>query len=312
MKDRNVNTGRRAFLAGVSAVAAVSALGPQAVLAGDAPAAGSLPMIRLGNHSVSRLIAGHNTIAGFSYQGHHMDLHMREYFTVERIIDFLTSCEQQGINTIQFSWLDKTVQALRTLRERGSKMQNICLLRDIPQLKVAIDAVQPIGIAHHGGVTDTLFAQGKSEVVLDFIKAVRDHGVLAGVSAHNPDNIRRIADADWPVDFFMTSFYFISRQSVARLEGRTVESSTIDLNYTFLKNDPIDMARVIQQVKQPCLAFKILGAGRLCHGQQQVKDAFKFAYSSIKPKDAVIIGLYPRFSDEIRADAQYAREMAVG
>ena len=28
----------------------------------------------------------------------------------------------------------------------------------------------------------------------DYVKAVHDQGVLAGVSAHNPDNIKRIAE----------------------------------------------------------------------------------------------------------------------
>ena len=48
-------------------------------------------------------------------------------------------------------------------------------------------------MAHHGGVTDVKFAQGKAQEVHDYVKAVHDQGLLAGVSAHNPDNIERVA-----------------------------------------------------------------------------------------------------------------------
>ena len=67
-------------------------------------------------------------------------------------------------------------------------------------------------MVHHGGVTDALFRQGRSRVVRDFVDAVHDLGLLAGVSAHNPDCIRRIADEDWPVDFFMTCFHNMTRE----------------------------------------------------------------------------------------------------
>ena len=69
--------------------------------------------------------------------------------------------------------------------------------------------------------------------------------------------------------------------------------------YPFYRNDPQVMTRVVRQVKQPCLAFKILRAGRMCSGQETVREAFRFAFANIKPSDAVIVGMYPRFFDEI-------------
>jgi hypothetical protein len=61
-------------------------------------------------------------------------------------------------------------------------------------------------------------------------------------------------------------------------------------------------------VKPPCLGFKILAAGRKCENQEAVKNAFRFAFQNIKPIDGVVVGMYPRFFDEIHANAQYARE----
>ena len=69
------------------------------------------------------------------------------------------------------------------------------------------------------------------------------------------------------------------------------------------------MCAVIRQVKQTCLAFRILGAGRRCASQEVVREAFRFAYSNIKPGDAVIVGMFPRDFDQVRANVGYAREL---
>ncbi|KPK50571.1 MAG: hypothetical protein AMK72_01940 [Planctomycetes bacterium SM23_25] len=297
-------TGRRQFLSRLSAAAAASGLAwaGQSAAHGqsDAPIA-PLPTIALGKHQVTRLVAGWNPIGGHSYLGHHTDRHMKEYFTVERTVEFLLRCEREGINAHQFSSADKTVEVLRRARERGSKMHFIGLHSGRSGIREMIEGTQPIGMVHHGGVTDRLFAQGKSRDVHDYVKEAHDRGVLAGVSAHNPDCIKQIADEDWEVDLFMACFYFLTRKKTAPL-------TTLHLGYPFYAADPQAMTAVMRQVKQPCLGFKILAAGRRCANQNMVRDAFRFAFQNIKPTDGVVVGMYPQFFDEIRANAQYARE----
>jgi hypothetical protein len=68
------------------------------------------------------------------------------------------------------------------------------------------------------------------------------------------------------------------------------------------------MTSVIRQVKQPCLAFKILGAGRLCSSQEDVITAFKFAFENIKQTDGIIVGMFPWYFDEVSANARCAIE----
>ena len=298
--------GRRRFFSQLSAAAGASGLAWAARSAAEqskAPAAQPLPTIALGQYRVTRLIAGSNPINGYSYLGPHVDRHMKEYFTPERTVEFLQGCERAGINTHQFSAPDRTSDVLRTLRDRGSKMHFICLHADRAGVKATVEATRPIAVVHHGGVTDRLFHEGKSGQVRDYVKAVHDCGVLAGVSAHDPDSIRKIADEGWEVDFFMTCFYFLTRKKVPPQE-------TLQVSYPFFAADPAAMTRVVRQVKQPCLGFKILAAGRKCGSQEAVKEAFRFAYENIKPIDAVIVGMYPRFFDEVRANAQFARQYA--
>ncbi len=309
-------TGRREFISKLSVAVTGSALAlgsrSRAIAVATDETSSSaplLPTIRLGEHRVTRLIAGSNPISGYSYLGPLLDRHMKEYFTPEQITEFLWTCERQGINTHQGTRPEVMAGVFRTLRERGSKMQFICLHSSGSQsapIKKVVESTQPIAIAHHGGVTDRLFRQGKHGEVLDFVKRVRDAGVLAGVSAHNPDCIKRIADESWPVDFFMTCFYYLTRSPEELKKMPPIV--TVQIGYPFFAADPVEMTKVARQVDQPCLGFKILAAGRMCNKYKLVQNAFKFAFEHLKHRDGVIVGMYPRFENQIKQNTQYTRQ----
>ena len=304
---------RRRFLSRLGMMAAASGLSwtGHSVAGQPAPAAATLlPTIQLRSYSVTRLVAGWNPIGGHSYLGHHMDQHMREYFSPDQTVKFLLDCEAAGINTHQFSPAEMTPDVLRRVREHGSKMQFFGLHSGRDGLEPLIRDTQPFALVHHGGVTDRLFHEGQGAQVHDYVKDVQDRGLLAGVSAHNPDCIRRIADEGWNVDFFMCCFYYLTRKT-ATTANEAFPPETLQIAYPFYSADPLVMTSVMREVDRPCLGFKILGAGRLCASQATVRDAFQFAFEHIKPSDGVIVGMYPRFFDEIAANADYVRKWAV-
>lgn len=261
----------------------------------------AMPTIKLGSHTVSRLICGSNPLLGYSYMGPHTDRQMKEYYTTERVVELLMNCEKAGITAHQSS---SRFDYMNLLREKGSKIKIITLQSKQEEIKPAIESSKPIALVHHGGVTDRLFAEGKSAVVHDYVKAVKEQGLLAGVSAHNPDVIKQIADEGWEVDFFMTCFYFLTR----KIDNPESLPTLPVGSYQFMRNDPKVMTQIMRQVKQPCLGFKILGAGRLTSSQKDVIAAFKFAFENIKPIDGVIVGMFPWFFDEVSANAQYSIE----
>jgi hypothetical protein len=305
--EGNRRTDRRSFLAQLAGVAAATALAPKRAVAAaeTSSAAAPLPTIKIGQYQISRLVAGSNPILGYSYSGQHTDRQMKEYYTPERTVEFLQNCERAGITTHQFADPGRALPYIRPLRERGSKMSFFCLHSQREKIKDAVERAQPIAMVHHGGATDQLFAGGKASLVHDYVKAAHDCGVLAGVSAHNPDCIKRVADEGWEVDFFMTCFYFLTRKMVKQ----DAEIPMLDFGLPFFRNDPEAMTRVVRQVKQPCFGFKILGSGRHCSNQQTVRAAFKFAFENIKPTDGVIVGMFPWFFDEVGANAQFTREL---
>lgn len=267
-----------------------------------------LPAISIRDKKVSRLIAGGNPMRGFSHSSQKLSQHMVEYFTPKRISEFLLKCEAEGITTFQSSYSKTVREGILGAWERGSKIQTICLtsprhaeLKDILELK-------PIAIVHHGSVTDPAFRSGQQQKVHDYVKQVRDAGVLAGVSTHNPDYLARMEDAGWETDLYMTCLYNMTRseeETKALLGGEAV------LGEAFVASDPPKMVQRIRQISKPCLAFKILAAGRLSEDKASLDRAFQFAYSSIKPGDAAIVGMYPVFTDEVREDAELVRKYGV-
>ena len=194
--------------------------------------------------------------------------------------------------------------ALLAARERGATIQWIVLTSAADGILEAALALRPIAVCHHGGVGDTLFRSGKKEAIHDFVKRVHDAGVLAGVSTHSPDHLASYEDAAWENDFYMTCFYYMTRTPE---EKKKITAEEI-LGSVFVRSDPQRMVPRIREVKKPCLAYKILAAGHACQNATAVERAFAFVYSSIKPIDGVIVGMYPVFSDEVQEDAELARK----
>ena len=304
---------RRDFLCRLSAAAAATAaFGQSATWADQQKTDGApppLPSIALGPHKISRMVAGWNPVGGHGHSTLNLSRAMLEYFTPDNTVKFLASCEQHGITAWQFDHCEKSVDAIRKRREQGTQMKFICLHAERPSgasIKKVFEDTAPMAMVHHGGVTDSLFRAGKHQQVHDFVKKVHDEGMLAGVSSHSPDNIKRVADEGWENDLFMTCFYYVTRPA----EQQQKQLGKVVLGEPFFESDPIEMTSVIRQVKQPCLAFKILAAGRHCGSQPSINRAFKFAFQNIKPIDGVIVGMFPRYADEVAEDVASARLFA--
>jgi len=291
---------RRTFLAQMTSGAMLPA-------AAEPAASKALPTIRLGDKQVTRLIAGGNPMAGFSHSTQRMTELMLRYFTVERTTEFLLHCEEEGINTWQCSYQIVGRDALRAARERGSKIQYICLTADRPNIKFQdVLDTKPIAIVHHGTDTDRLMRAGQAEKIHDYIKKVHDAGLPAGISTHNPDYLARIEDSGWGNDFYMGCCYNLTRPA-EEIRARMGDNL---LGETYLASDPAKMLARVRQIRRPCLAFKILAAGRLCNNKASVENAFQFAYANIKPTDGAIVGMFPIISDEVKEDADLARKYA--
>lgn len=86
----------------------------------------TLPQIRLGDYRVSRLIIGGNPFYGYSHFNRLFSQHMMEWSTPERVCEVLRRCEQNGINTWQFSHAERTIADLKRHRAEGARCSGSC------------------------------------------------------------------------------------------------------------------------------------------------------------------------------------------
>jgi hypothetical protein len=268
-----------------------------------------MPQIAFGKHVVSRLIVGANPINGGSHLSRFVNLQMKRYFAPERITALLQRCESLGINTWQSG--PGNLDAYRAFCEQGGEMHYISLVQDDPDHPDVIErlvSAGTIGLAHHGEVTDRLWKEGQIDRVREYCKQIRDAGVMVGISTHMPVVVDHVISGGWDVDFFMCCVYerHRTREELEDLLGDV----PIPLREVYLEGDPPRMFRVMRQTEKPCLAFKILAAGRLCDRQEWVEQAFESTFRQIKPNDAVIVGMYPEYEDQPAIDAEYVRRFS--
>jgi len=308
---------RRDFLKGATGLAAGTFAAPPSAAVQSPP----LPTVALGVHRITRLVAGGNPLFGYSHFNGVLDRHMREYFTDRQVVQFMLDCEKAGITAWQSNFPAPLERQLPLIREAGCALQWLALADpwDIDRSAVTPDTIavtarkcavraakqKPIAIAIRGVETDLLFKEGRLDVVKGFLGAVHDLGFPAGVSAHNPAAIEAMESKGWPVDFYMTCFYCVSRTD----EDFRKEIGVTPVGETYLATDPARMCEVIRKVSKPCLAFKILAAGRRCDSPEVVRRAFEFAFKNIKPTDAVIVGMFPKLSDQIAENTQTVRQL---
>jgi hypothetical protein len=269
----------------------------------------ALPQIPFGPHRLSRLIAGSNTVNGGSHLSRFVNAQMRRYFSPQQVQAFFRRCQELGVNAYQAS--KGNLDAYRRYVEQGGRLHYLALWRDDPDDPTALDELASggtIGVAHHGEVTDVMWKAGRIDEAREACRKIRDAGMMVGVSTHIPDVVDHVVSAGWDVDFFMCCVYerHRTREELQALLGHV----PIPVKEVYLEDDPPRMFKVMRQTDVPCLAFKILAAGRLCDRPEWVEAAFESTFRQIKANDAVIVGMYPEYEDQVAINAELVRRFS--
>jgi len=302
---------RREFLKRAAVLPAALMAARELADAAVAKETDKLPQVPFGKHSMSRLVCGGNPFNGGSHQSNFLSREMRSYYTREQVLKTLSRCQAAGINFWQSSGGGAGAAGLEVYRQfvaEGGQMHYLSLGKAAEDI-AALARGGCAGIAHHGEVTDNLFKAGKLDQVHEFIKRVRDAGMMAGVSTHMPAVVDAVESKGWEVDFYMTCVYERNRsaEELQKLLGHV----PLPVREVYLEDDPPRMFKMIRQARRTCLAFKILAAGRLCESQQRVEQAFRETFAAIKPTDAVIVGIYDRYTNQCAENAGFTRRFGV-
>ena len=297
---------RRAFLKSSAGLAAALAARPLTGNAQESMAA-TLPKVRFGPHEISRLVIGCNQFYGFSHFNQLLDQLMREWNTPEQVRDTLRQCEVNGINAYQYSHHGRSFSDLELHRASGGKMLLVATDTSKDPVEETVKRIQPIALYHHGERTDVLFRAGKMDQVQEYTKRLRQTGVLVGIGTHKSEVVEYVEERGWDVDFYLLCAYNRTRtpEELRKMLGVV----PVPPSEVYLETDPPVAFRVARQTQKTCFLFKILAAGRLTRSPQTIDEAFKTALESIKPKDCVVVGMYPRYKDEVKENSDRVRQI---
>ena len=262
-----------------------------------------VPKVKFGNAEISRLIIGCNTFYGFAHFNNTLGQAMTEYFTADRVCAVLHQCNRFGINTFNYYNGSRGLPDFQRFQAEGGKMHLIVQGQGDPT--TVLQTLKPLSIYYHGESTDSAFKTGQMDTVREWCKKVRDTGTIVGVGTHKPEVIQMVEEQGWDVDFYAGCVYNRTR---TQDEVRKLLGGELPLGELYLADDPPRMYKVMKQTKKTCFAFKIMAAGRITNADQ----AFKLAFDSIKPTDAVFVGMFPKFRDEVRENAERTHRILTG
>jgi hypothetical protein len=296
---------RRNFLKSSAGLAATIAVGP---LAGaQAPPVASLPKVRFGDVEISRLVMGSNQFYGFSHFNKLLDQLMVDWNTPDRVCQTLLQCQQNGINAYQYAHHENTLSDLELFRSKGGNLHLIATDPGMTPVDEAVRRSKAGALYHHGEITDRLFRAGQMDQVQEYTKKLRQAGVRVGIGTHKPEVVEYAEERGWDVDFYMLCAYNRTRtpEEIRKLLGVL----PVPAEELYLETDPPHAYEVARKTSKTCFLFKILAAGRLARSPEEVDKAFKEAFDNIKPQDCIVVGMFPRFQDQIKENCDRVRRI---
>ena len=254
-----------------------------------------LPRVDFCGLKVTRLIVGANPFGGYSHQNAERDLEMREYYTVERIRETWARAEAAGINTmVTNNETPHVLQSVREYRRDGGTLQWIAQVNRRVQPDMSVDIREAVELGckalyFHGGLVDDAYRRRDADTLRAWCDQARSYGVPAGVAGHAPE-AHRWVDGLGIADFHAVCFFNCGSLH----DGK---------GSMFRLGDMVPAVDAIRAIRKPCIAYKIMGAGRI-----DPRKALEFAFTGIKPTDVVNVGMHRGDKDDmVEADAAIAR-----
>ena len=265
-----------------------------------------LPMGKIGNVKISRIICGGNLIGGYAHSRDliYVSSLLNHYFTDEKIIETLEICEENGINTI-ITGTGSAGLLKKYWNERGGKIQWLAqctaetddLTGDV---KLAIDN-GATGAFVIGNVGDNWARNDRTDLTGKVVDFIKQNGIIAGVGGHNLRTPMAAEKAGINADFYMKTHPSTKYWSTRKPEQ---QKDVID-NYNadnYWDKYPEKTVEFMKTVKKPWIAYKVLAAGAI-----HPRDGFKYAFQN--GADFLCVGM---FDFQVIEDALIARNILSG
>ena len=281
---------RRRFMQTAAGAAAAGAVAKGATAKPPAAEA-TLPMTRLGNVEVSRLILGSNPFWGFAHRTKQAAAAMKEYFTDQRIVECLEAAGEQGVTAVTSPPYERWIKLFAEYWRKGGKVRTWIAQPHaggagmVEEIKLSVKG-GAAAVFCQGARVDEQFAKAKFDVVGDWVKLIHSLGVPAGMASHRADVHLAAEKQGFPTDFYFQCFY------------------NVPTGYHWRDRDKAVAAA--RQIDKPVVGYKILASGRL-----RAEDGFAFAFGHLRSKDAVCVGMFPPHDpDMFKQNAGLVRKLA--
>jgi hypothetical protein len=241
----------------------------------------AFPRTTVGGVSLSRMIIGTNWIFGWSHTGSAADAMIRRRnATAEAIADILEVFLRAGVDTLMgvFNGRQNGLDAIKMAEDRAGRR---IILIDTPVLNVddsakarkeaeaTIAECRKNGarfcFPHHSSA-EQLVNKNKQTIdrLPDYLKMIRDHGMVPGLSAHMPELVIYADLNNYDVETYVQIFNCM---------GFLMQ---VEVEY---------IHKVIWNAKKPVMAIKPMAAGRVTPFV-----GLTFAWHAIRPIDMVTVG----------------------
>ncbi|NQT27420.1 DoxX family membrane protein [candidate division KSB1 bacterium] len=239
---------------------------------------GQIPVTKIKNMEVSRIILGGNLIGGWA---HARDLIyasklVKAYHHRDKIFETLLLAEKCGINALLTNPMLHGVVEEYWRRNIG-KIQFIsdCGGDDLlERTRLSIDSGAAACYVQ-GGIADQLVREGNFELIGQALNLIWDNGLPAGIGAHYIETVKECVDYGFEPDFWMKTFHHLNYWSA----NQEQEHDNIYCR------KPEETTRVMQQLEKPWIAFKTLAAGAI-----EPKEGFRYAFEN--GADLLCVGMY--------------------
>jgi hypothetical protein len=246
----------------------------------------AIPQVDFCGLRITRLVLGANPFGGFSHQSAARDSEMLGYYSVERIKETWLRAEAAGINAmVTNNETPHVVQAVTEYLGDGGNLQWIAQVscRTKRDMHAAIDEAVRIGcraLYFHGALVDDAYSRRDAALIEEWCGYARAAGVPAGVAAHAPEAHL------WVNEIGAADFHAVCFFNCGSLHAGGGEK--------FRLADVAPAAECTRRIEKPCIAYKIMGAGRIAASM-----AFEYAFEHIKHTDVVNVGMHRGDNDDI-------------
>ena len=260
---------------------------------------GELPKGKIGDHEISRLVAGGNLVGGWAHARDliYVSSLFKAYNTEKKVYETLMLAEQAGINTINIGFPTNPLIA-KYKEATGSRIKVISQVH--PDLEkgdyyVNIDKAIDYGVdivQIQGNQVDWLVRDNRIDVVEKMMDHIRRQGYTAGLASHTVDAMIACEEYGIIPDYYMKTMHHDQYWSAHPIENRVpfeVDGKNY-LDHNKFHNNcfclfPDRTVEFVNRATVPVMGFKVLAAGAI-----DPRDGFNWAFKN--GADFICVGMF--------------------